>query len=65
MEEKSEKMLLTTTEASERLGICKRLLIEAVENKEIRCIKKNGRMLFRPIYLIEYVEKLERESSNE
>ena len=43
-------------------GICKRVFLEAVEAGEIKSIKRNGRLWFREQYLIEFIEKMEKEA---
>ena len=55
-------LLFNSTVAAERLGICKRVILEEVEKGRIRCIKKNGRLWFREVYLLEYVSLLEKET---
>ena len=46
-------MLMTSTEAAKRLGICKRILLEKTNSGEIRNLVVNGRHLYRQEYLDE------------
>ena len=54
-------LLMNSSDAAKRLGFCKRVFLEAVEAGEIKSIKRNGRLWFREQYLIEFIEKMEKE----
>ena len=62
MQDDGERLLITTTEAAERLGIHRSTLYDLIRSRKLKTVKIGARRLVRVGALTEAIAQLEKET---